>query len=122
MTNETKLNYEVTNEYVGTKIGKSSKIVMNESKTGYSYFQGKNRMIKVLKSKKAVKVEVNIQLGKDFLESVKGDDKVIITDISIDLAKKKHLGTMKHLLQSNNPKALEKYILESINVFKAINK
>ena len=122
MTNETKLNYEVTNEYVGTKIGKSSKIVMNESKTGYSYFQGKNRLMKVLKSKKAVKVELNVQLSKEFLDSVKSDNEVIITDISIDLAKKKHLGTMKHMLQSNNPKALEKYIMESIKVFKELNK
>ena len=122
MENNTKLNYEMVKEYTDSKIGKTSKIVVNESKTGYSYFQGKNRMIKVLKSKKAVKVEVNIQLGKEFLESVKGDDKVIITDISIDLAKKKHLGTMKHILQTNDVKSLEKYITYIIKEFKELNK
>lgn len=122
MENNTKLAYEVVNEFVGNKIGKSSKIVMNESKTGYSYFQGKNRLLKVLKSKKSVKVEINVQLDKEFLKSVESNTDVIVTDISVDLAKKKHLGTMKHILQTNNTKDIEKYILETIKVFKELNK
>lgn len=89
------------------------KLIENESKTGFSYFAGKKRLCKLLKTKRGIRLELNVQLPKKF------SDLPEMENISKDLAHRKHLGTMKHLYKSSNDKEIAQIMVEAIKVFKA---
>lgn len=89
------------------------KIIENESKTGFSYFAGKKRLCKLLKSKRGIRLELNVKLPKKFSDLPEMDN------ISKDLAHRKHLGTMKHLYRSSDDKQINAIMVEAIKAFKA---
>lgn len=60
------------------------------SQTGTSYFKGKERLCKVLNSKKGIRIEVNVFVPKAV------EDKFKMVRLEEGVAKKKHLGTMKY--------------------------
>lgn len=60
------------------------------SQTGTSYFKGKDRLCKVLNSKKGIRIEVNVLVPKAV------EDKFKMERLGEGVAKKKHLGTMKY--------------------------
>lgn len=87
------------------------KLKEHASKTGFSYFTGKKRFCKVLKTKKGAKVEINVVLPKK-LSSIPE-----IETISLDKARKLHLGTMKHILKSNDEKLIKEVLSAAFKVF-----
>jgi hypothetical protein len=111
MAETVKSNFEVAVEMVG-KVIKGSKIVAQESKTGISYFQGKKRLVKVLKTKRGLVLEINVSLPKA-MESTEGLDK-----ISAAMAHKKHLGTMKYLYKAADTKAVPAILKAAMEQFK----
>ncbi len=88
------------------------KITESESKTGYSFFSGKSRLCKVLKTKRGVTVELNVELPKKFAE-MDG-----METISAAKAKAKHLGTMKHYYRAADDKQIKVIITEAMKVMK----
>lgn len=84
------------------------KIVEQEAKTGFSFFSGKTRLCKLLKTKRGVTLELNIKLPQNF------KDTIGLENISAAQAHKKHLGTMKHLYKGNDASLVKELILASI--------
>lgn len=109
-----KTNYEIANEVVAKNI-KGTKIVANEISTGTSYFQGKNRLLKVLKTKKGITLEVNVALPEEI------EKEYNLEKISAAVAYKKHLGTMKYSIKLNDDKTLNKLIKAAVEEFKKAN-
>lgn len=91
---------------------KSLKIVAADSKTGTSYFSGKKRLCKLIKTKRGVTLEINVVLPKEMKE-LSG-----METISISTAHKKHLGTMKHLYRSEDSKQITNIMKAILEVFK----
>lgn len=91
---------------------KDLKLIENESKTGFSYFAGKKRLCKLLKTKRGIRLELNVTLPKKYSELPE------MENISKDLAHRKHLGTMKHLYKSSNDKDLVEIMAAAIETFK----
>lgn len=89
------------------------KIVASESKTGWSFFSGKKRLCKLLKTKRGVTLEINVSLPQQFKEMAE------MENISATMAFKKHLGTMKHLYRANDSKMVSAIMKEAIAIFKA---
>jgi hypothetical protein len=87
------------------------KLVENESKTGFSYFAGKKRLCKLLKSKRGVTLEINVDMPKAFSEQPE------VTNISKALAHQKHLGTMKHLYRSSDAKHIKVIMAQALKAF-----
>ena len=110
MSNQ-KSNYEIANENVRTSI-KGTKIVESEISTGTSFFEGKKRLCKVLKSKKSLAIEVNVTLDKAT------EEKFGLTKISYATAKAKHLGTMKYLVNLTETKDMVILVKAMVTAFK----
>ena len=107
----TKSNYEIANENVRTSI-KETKIVESEISTGTSFFEGKKRLCKVLKSKKSLAIEINVTLDKAT------ELKFGLTKISYATAKAKHLGTMKYLANLTDTKEMAILVKAMVAAFK----
>lgn len=85
-----------------------------KAETGFSYFKGKNRLCKVLNSKKGIRLELNV-LVPEALEK-----KHIMTRITKEVAKAKHLGTMKYsVIALQDAGALKEVIEAALVAFKA---
>ena len=98
--------FAITNEELQKLITKTktSKLVSQELSTGISYFEGKTRIAKILKTKKSSKIEINIELPK-----------IIETEFNLNKIKaaeayKKHHGTMKYMATINTEKELKKLL------------
>lgn len=103
--------YKLTNDSVAKAI-KGTKIVGKEISTGTSYFQGKTRLCKVLKTKRGISLEINVLLPKEI------EEEFFLEKISAATAYKKHLGTMKYHAKLNDEKALPKLIKSMVEEFK----
>lgn len=68
----------------------------NQASTGISFFQGSRRFCKVLNGKKKLNVELNVTLPKEVQKQFPN-----LKTYSEQEAKKKHLGTMRHLISCN---------------------
>jgi hypothetical protein len=88
------------------------KIVPSESKTGWSFFSGKKRLCKLLKTKRGVTLEINVSLPEQFKTMAD------MENISATVAFKKHLGTMKHLYRANDAKQIQVIMAEAVAIFK----
>lgn len=93
------------------KATKDASIVESGSTTGFSYFKGKKRLCKLLKTKRGVALEINVQLPET-VSKLAGMD-----TISKGQATKKHLGTMKHMYRSGDAKEVLKIIQAALKVF-----
>ena len=114
----TQLDYEKAYEVVNKKVmaEKSLKFVETEAKTGFSYFAGKKRLCKLLKTKKGISLELNVELPKELTK-----DNPNFKLVSADMAHKKHLGTMKSYFRTTDMKELTKVITAAIQSFKESN-
>ena len=84
------------------------KLVEQEAKTGFSYFSGKTRLCKLLKTKRGVTLELNVKLPKKY------DDTPGLQNITAAIAYKKHLGTMKHLYKGGDASLINSLIKAAI--------
>ena len=80
------------------KSTEGTKFIEIENATGISWFAGKTRLVKLLKSKRGITLEINQKLDTE-LEKLDGMQK-----ISYEMAHKKHLGTMKYLYKAIDEK------------------
>jgi hypothetical protein len=109
------LEYEKASKIISREIliNPDLKIVETSNASGNSYFSGKTRLFKLIKSKRGVSLEINVQLPKDLCKDLPG-----MEDISIATAHAKHLGTMKHHYRSSDSKEIERIIHAIIVEFK----
>jgi len=92
---------------------KATKIVESEISTGVSFFEGKKRLCKILKSKGSLAIEINVGLDET-TEKEYG-----LTKISRKVAHEKHLGTMIYMAKINDIKLLPKLLKTMVEAFKA---
>lgn len=111
---EVKDLYKFTNDSVA-KVIKGTKIIAQEISTGTSYFQGKNRLCKVLKTKRGISLEINVILPKEV------ETEFTLEKISAAVAYRKHLGTMKYMAKLNDEKVLPKLLKSMVEEFKKLN-
>lgn len=112
MTNQIKSTYEIAVEEI-QKATKGTKIAECEVATGISFFEGKKRLCKVLKSKKSIAMEINVNLDKAT------EEKFNLNKISPAMAHQKHLGTMKYMANIAEPKDAAILIKAMVTSFKA---
>lgn len=112
------LEYDKATKIIANEIhiNPELKIVGTENASGNSYFSGKTRLFKLIKSKRGISLEINVSLSKEFCKEVTG-----MEDISIATAHQKHLGTMKHHYRSSDSKELTKIVHAILVSFKANN-
>ncbi|MDF2615369.1 MAG: hypothetical protein K0Q47_24 [Sedimentibacter sp.] len=92
---------------------KGTKIISSEISTGTSFFEGKKRLCKILKSKNSLSIEINVVLDSET------EKEYNLTRISAKQAHEKHLGTMKYLAKISDVKLLPKLLKVMVEVFKA---
>jgi hypothetical protein len=112
MSNQIKSIYEIAVETI-TAATKDTKIVATEVSTGTSFFEGKKRLCKVLQTKKAIAIEINVVLDKET------EKKFNLNRISLATAREKHMGTMKYMANIPDAKALPGFIKVLVASFKA---
>jgi hypothetical protein len=88
-------------------------IVEQQAATGFSYFAGKKRLCKLLKTKKGVTLEINVPLSKKYSELQE------MQSISLAVAKAKHLGTMKHLYRAPTAAMIKDIMVDALKIFEA---
>jgi hypothetical protein len=111
MTNQ-KSMVEIALENTRTAV-KGTKIVENENSTGNSFFEGKKRLCKILKSKNSLSIEINVLLDTNT------EKEFGLTKISAKIAHEKHLGTMKYLAKITDIKVIPKLLKLMVDNFKA---
>ena len=111
-----KSNYEVATEMVFKAIKTGTKIVGNEISTGTSFFQGKRRLCKVMKGKRGLTLEINVNLPEEV------EKEYSLEIISPAVAKAKHLGTMKYRARLVDMKLLNKLVKAMVDSFKEESK
>jgi hypothetical protein len=90
MVNENQLlPSEVINKILQEEV-KNTKIQITKNSTGVSYFQGRKRLVKVLFTKKGISLEINVILPAPIVKQFN------LQEIPYQIAKQKHLGTMKY--------------------------
>lgn len=107
--------FEKANEDIAKAV-KATKIVAQEVKTGTSYFEGKSRLCKVLKTKKGITMEINVTLTKAV------EEEFGLEKISAKTAYEKHLGTMKYMARFNDGKQINKLLKLMVAAFIQQNK
>ena len=110
-----KTEFEKSLEIIRNLIAKQKdlKLMEQEAKTGYSFFSGKNRLCKILKSKRGITLEINTKLPEKFKEIPE------LESISAAVAYKKHLGTMKYLYRGQDSKLVKELITAAIEQMKS---
>jgi hypothetical protein len=84
-----------------------------EANSGVSYFKGKNRLCKILKTKKGISLEINVRVPKAT------ENKFKLESLTDKEAKEKHLGTMKYkVTRMDDTKALKEILPELIKAYK----
>jgi hypothetical protein len=91
---------------------KNLRLVEQPAKTGLSFFQGKSRLCKVLKTKRGLTIELNVNLPKAEFNDTPG-----LESISPALAHKKHLGTMRHVYRGTDMKEVKRIMAAAIKIF-----
>jgi hypothetical protein len=107
---ESEKAYKLIQEKIEKK--ENLKIVETDNSSGFSYFSGRQRLFKLLRSKRGVSLEINIQLEKEFTKEFPE-----MEDISIAKAKAKHMGTMKHHYKASDVSKLSKILDKIILTF-----
>lgn len=87
--------------------------------TGITYFiTPKQRLCKIIKTKKNLKLELNIYLSDELIKELNENQSVDFQQISKKQAKDKKLGTMKHLVIITHNELTEKIIKDMIDGYK----
>jgi len=114
MKNEKSL-FDQTNDIVK---GIAKKCSITNNNTGNTYFiNPKQRLCKVVLTKKNVKLECNIEVSKELKDKINSSQSSEIIDIDKDTAKKKKLGTMKNMLISSNTEFIKDIIEDMLKTW-----
>jgi hypothetical protein len=98
-----------------------TKFIPQENKTGITFFEGKQRLVKIVKTKKNLKLEINLEMTKS-LENKLEKGNGILQKISPALAHEKHLGTMKYLFTDNSEKDVKEIVTNLLKGYQTENK
>ena len=98
-----KSNFELVSDLLEKEI-EGSKIVGGEVSSGKSFFEGKKRLCKILRSKKGFSVEINVRFSKE-VEKEFG-----LRFIMLEERKVKKLGSMKYMFSSNKLEDVERIL------------
>jgi len=90
-------------------IGKEIFEVVNSS--GFSYFKGKKRVLKILKNKKGYKIEINVEFSKEI------EKKYGLVKLSLKEKVEKKLGSMWYYYENLDIKKMEEMIKDIMKVF-----
>ena len=90
-------------------IGKEIYEVINSS--GFSYFCGKKRILKILKNKKGYKIEINVEFDEEI------EKKYNLVKLSLKEKVEKKLGSMWYYYESLEMKKMKEIIKEIMKVF-----
>jgi hypothetical protein len=94
------------------KIVKNEEIFKVENGSGFSFFKGKKRLLKVLKNKKSFMLEINVLFDRNF---EKEND---LKRLSLIEKKEKKLGSMWYYKNSMDIKEMEKFVKDCLIRFK----
>jgi predicted lipid-binding transport protein (Tim44 family) len=108
-----KTSFEVVLETIRAAV-KSPALKMSESEvsTGHSFFSGKKRFGKLLKTKRGITLEINVELPKNI------EEEFGLQKISRVMAHKNHLGTMQYCYKTQDVKNIKKLITAMVTQFK----
>ena len=90
------------------KLVEGTMFIPQQNTTGVTFFEGKQRLVKIVKTKKGLKMEINLEMSKTLVNKYEKDLKLTI--ITPAYAKQKHLGTMKYLFKDINEAEVEKIV------------
>lgn len=115
-----KLVWEKATEIVNELV-KGTNFVAQKNATGVTFFEGKQRLVKVVKTKRNLKLEINLPLSK-ILENKLEKGNGILKRISPQEAKEKHLGTMKYLYTDTTEKEVANIVKDLLKNYLKENK
>ena len=109
--------YELTNEVIKSLV--PATVTTNEALTGMTYFLNpKQRLCKVVLTKKALRLECNIELSEKLIKELEKDKTVLTVEIiTKEIAKKKKYGTMKNLVTAIDTSCVNKIIKEMLATY-----
>lgn len=87
-------------------------VVLSPGQTGTSFFQGKDRLCKVLKTKRGLRIEINVGLP-DKIAKIDG-----METIEPETAYLKHYGTVRHIYRGEDIPAIKMIMTEAVQIFK----
>lgn len=89
-------------------------VVPSEGQTGTSFFHGKQRLCKVLKTKRGLRIEINVPLPKEIasLEALQ--------EIEKETAYNKHYGTVRHIYRGDDLKEINMIMMAAVEEFRAL--
>jgi hypothetical protein len=87
-------------------------VVIASRTTGTSFFQGNDRLCKVLKTKRGLRIEINVDLPEELI-SLPGM-------VTIDAAEaySKHYGTVRHIYKGESLQDIKSVMTEAVRIFK----
>jgi hypothetical protein len=98
-----------------TELSASLEIKPREAGSGVSYFKGKNRLCKILNTKKGIKLELNVIVPKAI------ENKFKLDSLTEKEAKDKHLGTMKYkAFTLSEVKELKEVVEAALKAYKTL--
>lgn len=109
-----KLQFEIATEVV-TEMVKGSNFIPQQNKTGVTFMAGKQRLVKIVNTKKGLKLEINLPLTK--ATEAKLNKAGILDIISPAMAHQKHLGTMKYLYKGTDTTDLALIIKDCMKAY-----
>lgn len=109
--------YEMANEIVKKTAGKKV-VTTSNNNTGTTYFlNAKQRLCKVVLTKKAIKVECNIELSKEIIAELEAQ-KAVVTYYDKEQRKVKKLGTCQYIVNMVDNNLTEKLIKDMLANYK----
>jgi len=87
------------------------RVVATEKQTGTSFFQGNDRLCKVLKTKRGLRIEINVELPEEYVKLPH------MESIDEATAYAKHYGTVRHIYRGEDMKDIKKIMTAAIDIF-----
>jgi hypothetical protein len=109
-----KLTFEIATEMV-TALTEGTKFIPQENKTGVTFMAGKQRLVKIVNTKKGLKLEINLALTK--ATETKLEQSGILQPISKAMAHQKHLGTMQYLYKATDITNLDLIVKDCLKTY-----
>lgn len=91
---------------------KDKGFVEQKLQTGYSYFKGNTRLLKLVQTAKGIVMEINTDLPEE-LANLAG-----MREVAREEARSKHLGTMKYLYEAQDAKDVKKIVQAALKEFR----
>lgn len=95
------------------KVTQKTDFISQKNSTGVSFFEGKQRLCKIVKTKKNLKLEINLELSNTMIKKL-NDSNGILEKISPQQAKEKKLGTMKYCFKDTTDNLVKEIVIDML--------